>query len=171
MSRATHRPARESDLPALVEIYNQIIAEGGHTADLAPFSLEQRRPWFEAHQTPPYEVQVVEVDGQAVGYFYLTPWRNGRAALRRVAEVSYYLARGARGRGLGRYMLVAAENYARSAGIRDLLAVLLDINRASRSLLEKGGFNLAGQLPGIADLGENSCGQLIMHKCLEGQTP
>src|SRR5581483_7650310 len=41
------RPARAEDLPRLVEIYNHYVRETAITFDLEPWSVEQRRPWFE----------------------------------------------------------------------------------------------------------------------------
>lgn len=167
MSELHHRLATAADLPRLVEIYNQAILEGGCTADLVPYTLEQRREWFAAHQQAPFQIHVLEEAGEVCGYFYFSPWRGGRAALREVAEVSYYLAAEARGRGLGRTMLAQAELLARRDGLSTLLAILLECNTASRTLLEKGGFTLAGLLPQIADLGEMRSGQLIMYKQLK----
>ena len=168
MLKATHRLATAADLPRLVDIYNQVIAEGGFTADLHPYTLEQRQDWFNTHQQTPFLLYVVETNRQLQGYFYFSPWRSGRAAMHQVAEVSYYLAREARGQGLGRFMLEQAQQLAESLGLRYLLAILLETNSGSRSLLEKSGFSLVGQLPEIADLGERRCGQLIMYKKLPG---
>jgi phosphinothricin acetyltransferase len=167
MVNATLRQATRTDLPRLTDIYNEIIAEGGFTADLAPFTSEQRKAWFSEHQAPPFQIQVIEDDQQILGYFYLSVWRGGRAAMHQVAEVSYFLTRRARGRGLGRYMLEQAQQMARDAGLRYLLAILLEENTGSRCLLEKADFTLAGLLPEIADLGDKRCGQLIMYKKLE----
>ncbi len=167
MSNATHRPATKADQPKLVALYNAIIAEGGFSADLSPYSLAQRQPWFNEHQSAPFQIHVVEIDQQILGYFYFSTWRGGRAALSQVAEVSYYLSKQARGKGLGHFMLEQAERIAQDSGLRYLLAILLETNTASRSLLEKSGFSLAGLLPEIADLGERRCGQLIMYKKLQ----
>lgn len=166
MLEATHRPAIKADLPHLLAIYNDIIAEGGFSADLTPYSLEQRQGWFSAHQQSPFLIYVVEMNNQIMGYFYFSPWRSGRAAMRQVAEISYYLAKESRGKGLGRFILEQAQQLARAADLRYLLAILLDTNIGSRTLLEKGGFIQAGLLPEIADLGEQRCGQLIMYKKL-----
>ncbi|PLY11711.1 MAG: N-acetyltransferase [Desulfuromonas sp.] len=166
MSEVRHRLAMANDLPRLLEIYNRVIEEGGFTADLEPYTLAQRQVWFDEHRHAPFQIYVVEVDTEVLGYFYLSPWRGGRKALRSVAEVSYYLAAEARGKGLGRYMLQQAEVIALASGIRSLLAILLECNLASRTLLEKGDFTLAGILPDVADLGERNCGQLIMFKQL-----
>lgn len=167
MSNPSLRVAREEDLPRLVDIYNEVILEGGFTADLRPYTIAQRRPWFNDHLIPPFQIHLVIEDDLVLGYFYLSPWRDGRAAMRQVAEVSYYLTSSARGRGVGRFMLQQAQLIAKNAGIRHLLAVLLDINTGSRSLLEKEGFSQAGHLPDIANLGETHCGQFIMLKDLK----
>ena len=45
----TIRPAAETDLSALVEIYNHYILHTPITFDLQPYTLEQRRPWFDEH--------------------------------------------------------------------------------------------------------------------------
>lgn len=166
MSNATHRLATKADLPKLVAIYNAIIAEGGFTADLAPYTLDQRQSWFNDHQQPPFQIHVVEIGQQLLGYFYFSPWRNGRAAMHQVAEVSYYLARHSRGKGLGRFMLEQAQLIAVDTGLKYLLAILLESNIGSRALLEQNSFTLSGQLPEIADLGDRRCGQLIMYKKL-----
>lgn len=169
MRIATHRPATRADQPKLVELYNAIIAEGGFTADLTPYTLEQRQPWFNEHQKAPFLIHVIEVAQQIQGYFYFSPWRSGRAAMHQVAEISYFLAQEARGQGLGSFMLEQAQQIAQNSGLAYLLAILLETNTGSRTLLEKGGFTLAGCLPEIADLGDRRCGQLIMYKKLRGE--
>jgi len=169
MQNPTYRPATKADLPLLVAIYNAVIAEGGFTADLAPYSLEQRLPWFNDHQQAPYLIYIVEVNNRGQGYFYFTPWRSGRSAMRQVAEISYYFAKEARGQGLGRFMLEQAQIIAKNTGVNYLLAILLEMNTGSLTLLEKGGFTLAGSLPEIANLGDHRCGQLIMYKKLRDE--
>jgi len=166
MTAIKHRPARKPDLTRLTEIYNAVIAEGGFTADLAPYTTAQRRPWFEEHSQAPFLIYVLKDSSQILGYFYFSPWRSGRAAMREVAEVSYYLAKEARGKGWGRYMLSEAQRIAVKSGFQYLLAILLETNLGSLRLLEKGGFEQVGRLPEIANLGERRCGQLIMYKKL-----
>ena len=55
----TFRPAVESDLQAITDIYNASVIAGGSTADLVPRTLDQRRAWVESHRSP-YGVFVVE---------------------------------------------------------------------------------------------------------------
>ena len=63
----TFRPAVESDVQAIADIYNASVMAGGATADLTPRTFDQRRAWVESH-TPPYGVFVVESeDGSIIG--------------------------------------------------------------------------------------------------------
>ena len=68
----TFRPAVESDVQAIADIYNASVMAGGATADLTPRTFDQRRAWVESH-TPPYGVFVVESeDGSIIGFGVLS---------------------------------------------------------------------------------------------------
>lgn len=163
-SIANIRPAQSTDLPRIVEIHNNIILEGGLTADMSPYKLDEKLRWFEDMRMEPYVILVLEVDDQVAGYVYLSPWRNGREALRHVAEISYYLAKQFRGAGYGRTLLQAGMHSAAQSGFKTILAILLDSNLASTSLLESEGFHIAGHLPQVAEFDKGAAGQFIMLK-------
>lgn len=101
------RLANATDLPAIVAIYNSIVAGRMVTADLEPVTVESRRAWFEAHQTPnrPLWVLTDPAVNHAVcawasfDSFYL------RAAYDGTVMVALYLAESYRGRGLGGWLL------------------------------------------------------------------
>jgi len=163
-SHVNIRLAHIADLTHIVEIHNNIILEGGLTADMAPYQLEEKNKWFEEMTQKPFVIQVLEVDKVVAGYVYLSPWRNGRAALRHVAEISYYLAKSFRGSGYGRKLLQTGMDSAVKGGFKTLLAILLDSNVTSVSLLESEGFHVAGHLPDVAELKDKVAGQFIMMK-------
>ncbi len=54
------RSAREADLPALTDIYNAAVTGTDFTGHLAPLSVDERRPWWAAHQDPRYPILVAE---------------------------------------------------------------------------------------------------------------
>lgn len=63
------RPALESDLGALTEIYNHYIRTTAITFDLEPFTVEQRRAWFAHFGADPRHRCLVAVRGeQVLGY-------------------------------------------------------------------------------------------------------
>ena len=94
-----------------------------------------------------------------MGWCSLTAYRGGRAAVRRTAEISYYVARSARGRGVGRALVERALGDAPSLGLRVLFAIILEPNTASVRLMERCGFACWGRLPEVAEIE----GRLVDH--------
>lgn len=155
------RVASRDDWAAIAEIYNQAVAEGGKTADTEPISVETRRDWFFPHEDERYPIFVADCDGVITGFCSLTAHRPGRKALSRVAEVSYYVHRDHRRRGIGGALLRHAIEQAACRGFRNLFALLLDVNRDSIRMLEREGFARWGHLPDIAEFDGVICGQVL----------
>ena len=63
---------------------------------------------------------------------------------------SYYVGRGAQGRGVGSALVQHAVREAPRLGKRVLFGILLERNHASIRLMEKCGFELWGRLPDVA---------------------
>ena len=85
------RDAEESDLPAIVEIYNAAIPGRMATADLKPVSVESRLPWYREHSPNSWPIWVIESEQNIVGWLSLQIF-YGRAAYQHTAEVSIYVA-------------------------------------------------------------------------------
>jgi len=164
LPKVTLRRAQLADLPDIVKVHNSIIQEGGLTADLSQYTIDEKRAWFEVVSANPYVIEILEVENEAAGFVYVSPWRSGRAALKNVAEISYFLAKPFRGNGYGRNLLQKGIRLACENGIKNLLAILLDSNMPSIRLLESEGFREAGHLPQVAELKESVAGQVIMMK-------
>ncbi len=89
------------------------------------------------------------VDGEVVGYGYCAPWKT-RPAYRYTAEDSVYLAPRAIGRGIGGQLLDALLTGCVQAGIRQVIAVIVDTDDpASLALHHNRGFVEAGRLTGV----------------------
>ena len=94
------RDAVDSDLPAIIKIYNAAIATRIATAQLEPVTVEQRRNWLREHSPDRHPFWVLEINRQIAGWLTLKPFLP-RGAYRGAAEVSVYVAekfRPARGR-------------------------------------------------------------------------
>jgi L-amino acid N-acyltransferase YncA len=155
------RPAQFSDLPRIVEIYNQAVAQKGATADLTPVSVEERRPWFEEHSDNKHPLWVAVGNENILGWCSLSPYRPGRMALRYTAEISYYIHRDYQGKGIGSALIDHAIHQCTTLDIKTLFALLLDINIPSIKILEKFGFVRWGHMPDIAEIEDTTCGHLI----------
>lgn len=158
------REANSQDLPAIIAIYNQAVEDGGCTADTEPDIPEKKRVWFDSLNNERFGIYVVAHLNEIIGYFYFAPWRDGRLALSSTVEVSFYIARSFRAKGVGNLILEEAIKIAEKKAYEHLLAILLDVNFKSKSLLEKFGFTVVGHLKKIAKFKNGDCGQYIMLK-------
>lgn len=154
------RLAREADVPAITEIYNQAIALRSATADLSPVSEADRRAWLAQHVPGEYPVFVAETEAGVMAWCSLSAYRPGRMALRHTAEISYYVHEQARGQGFGSALIAYAIKQCPDLGLKTLFAILLDVNKDSVRLLEKFGFERWGHMPGVADFDGKECGHL-----------
>jgi len=103
--------------------------------------------WDAAHRP---DCRLVALDGETViGWAALSPV-SARAAYAGVAEVSIYVARGHRGRGVGRLLFDALIAASEAAGIWTLQAVVFPQNAASLVLHERMGFRVVGRRERIA---------------------
>ena len=154
------RFAEPADLSRIVEIYNQAIAAGNATGDTVSFTVKSRRAWFESHSQEAYPLYVhLDEAGKVTGFLYLSPYRD-RPAMRRTAEISYYVDYAHHHQGIGAALMGHALADCPRLGIQVLVAILLDCNQPSLKLLEKSGFEKWGYLPEVADLSGRLCGHL-----------
>ncbi len=145
------RIAKFEDLEIIVEIYNQAIAAGEKTADIAAVTTDDRKDWFNGHTPGKYPILVAEKGGSVVGYLTVSAYRPGRMALRHTAEVSYFIHFEHHGEGIASRLLRYAINLCPSLQIKTLFAILIDSNQNSIRLLEKCGFRKWGYMPRVAE--------------------
>jgi phosphinothricin acetyltransferase len=128
--------------PQVAEIYAEGL-ELGTFEDRVP-SWEE---WDRGHLRSP---RLVLLDGGAVlGWAALAPV-SSRDCYRGVAENSVYVARAARGRGVGRALLEELVRRADAGGIWTIQAGILAGNDASVALHARCGFRVVGTRERIA---------------------
>lgn len=145
------RDARESDLEAVVRIYNAAIPGRLATADTEPVSVESRRSWLRDHDPARHPVWVVEDDGRVVGWLSFGSF-YGRPAYAATAELSAYVDPSVRRRGIATVLMEAAIARAPGLGLSTLLGFVFAHNEQSIRLCRKFGFDQWGHLPRVAVL-------------------
>jgi len=155
------RFANISDLPSMVNIYNQAIREKNATGDTEEFNAEERVKWFEKYDKNEYPLYVVEIGGKIVGYCSLSPYRQGRKAMSSIAEISYYLDFSMQRKGIGTALLNHVILDCNRIGKKCLLAIILDINFQSVGILKKLNFVKWGHFPDVININGKKCSQLI----------
>ena len=139
------RPATSDDLPALTEIYNYYVVHTAITFDLAPFTPDERRAWFEAHRgTGRHRLLVaVGADRTLLGYATTSQWRP-KAAYDTTVEASIYCRADAVGGGCGSALYAALFDAVRDEDIHRVVAGVSLPNPASIRLHERFGFQPVG---------------------------
>ena len=145
------RDAVESDLPAIIKIYNAAVATRVATAQLEPVTLEERRGWLREHSADRHPFWVLEMDRRIAGWLTLKPFLP-RCAYRSTAEVSVYVDEKFRRRGVGRTLLGEAIARSASLKINAMVGLIFAHNDPSLRLFEQLGFERWGLLPRIAQL-------------------
>jgi len=145
------RDAVETDLPAIIEIYNATVPTRMVTAELEPTTVEARLPWFREHSPHEYPFWVAESDGRVIGWLdfkKLLP----RCAYRGTAEISVYVGEQFRRHGVGQRLLEEAIARAPSLGITALVGLIFGHNEPSLKLFNRLGFERWGFFPAVAQL-------------------
>jgi len=134
------RPAVEADLEAINRIYNDEILHRTNTWELEPWPIERRREWFAEHKADPtLAVLAAEVEGECVGFSYLSLYRP-RAGYRYTRETTVYVDLPYHRRGIGRALMTELLEVARAQPVRALLAVIEASNVASIELHRAFGY-------------------------------
>lgn len=140
------RIARETDMPALLQIYNYEVLNGLATFDLHAKTMQERMPWFYEHNRDNHPLLVAEADNKAVGYASLSPYRD-KEAYARTVELSVYIDPDYRRRGIARRLMAEILNQARERDdIHTVISVITDGNAASVALHEEFGFDYCGTI-------------------------
>lgn len=144
------RPIQDSDLTIIQSIYNHYIAETTVSFRTDAVTLEQMR---EIHPIdhPVYQSFAAERNGDIVGYCSFSPYKKGKSAYDRTAEVSVYLAPESTKKGLGKRALRWIEAEGRNRGIKVFLANITAENEASVNFFKNNGYDLAGVLKNVGE--------------------
>jgi phosphinothricin acetyltransferase len=133
---------RAEDWPACARIYEEGLDVG---------TFEESVPtWGEWDVSHLPEPRLVARDGGVVVGWAALALVSRRACYAGVAEDTVYVARNARGRGVGRALLSELVGRADAAGIWTVQAVILAGNDASVALHERCGFRRVGVRERIA---------------------
>jgi phosphinothricin acetyltransferase len=184
------RPAAAPDAEAICRIYNQGIEDRVATLETELRTPDERRHWL-ASRSPRHPVIVAEVpEGLSAdaepGRAYLSPpsiqagpsvpattigWAslnvfNAREAYRFVADITVYVERGWRGRGVGRVLLVKLTELGRLHGFHKLVLSAFPSNAAGMALYAKSGFRTVGIYHEQGQLDGKWVDTIVMEKLL-----
>jgi L-amino acid N-acyltransferase YncA len=147
LATAVHiRDLGPGDWPEVSRTYAEGIATGNATFETDVPSWHE---WDAAHLAD--HRLVAEANGEIAGWIALAPV-SSRPCYAGVAEVTAYVAEGARGQGLGGLLLEQLISSSEAGGLWTLQTSVFPENEASLALLKRHGFREVGVRERIGQL-------------------
>lgn len=135
----TVRNALDEDLPAMLEIYNEIILNTMAVWHEQPHTLAMREEWFLLKKQQGFPVLVAESNGLILGFCTIATFRPW-SGFRFTVENSVYVRAESRGQGVAKLLLPPLIAAAKELNIHAMVAGIEATNEASIAVHEKFGF-------------------------------
>ncbi|MBL0341455.1 MAG: N-acetyltransferase [Bacteroidetes bacterium] len=132
------KPATIANIERITEIYNEAIQNTTATFDTEIKSIEDRMKWFKDHDEK-HPVIIAEIDEEIIGFASLSKWSE-RSAYDGTAEVSVYIDRNHRGKGVGKRLLEVLTLEGEKAELHNLISRITEGNLSSIHIHEQLGF-------------------------------
>ena len=117
----TVRHATENDLPQILDIYNDIIANTTAVYYYELHSLEMRKAWFDERKKLGFPIFVAEEDAMILGMSTIGPFRVP-TAYKFSVENTVHVAASARGKGIGKLLMPPIIEAAKELGLHTIIA-------------------------------------------------
>ncbi|HEX9037425.1 MAG TPA: GNAT family N-acetyltransferase [Ktedonobacterales bacterium] len=154
-------------LPDLAVILRETTLDGSSVGFLPPFPLEESLTYWRTIQADLAQgkriVLVATRDGRLLGTVQLElMWKPNQP--HRVELQKLLVAMDARNQGLGRRLMLAAEDATRASG-RRLIVLDTQTDSIAHGLYQRMGYHEAGQIPNFALLPDGSyCPTTVLYK-------
>ena len=143
------RPATEADLPAILAIYNEVIANTTAAYVYEPHTLEMRTAWFDDLKAGGWPVIVAENDGVIQGFGCIGLFRS-KPGYKYTGEHTVYVHADHRGKGVGHALLSALIEEAKRMELRTLIGGIDSANAASIAFHTCFGFVECARMKDVA---------------------
>jgi len=142
MNEVVIREGKSEDIVWIQIIYNQGIKDRIATLETELKDLSYMKDWLEKH-TGRYQVIVAENNNQIVGWASLNVY-NPREAYCGVADLSIYIHRDYRAKGIGGKLLDSIEMIARKNKFHKIVLSTFVFNKIGQSLYRSKGYREVG---------------------------
>ena len=135
----TIRDARQDDLGAILDIYNDVIINTTAVYSEKPHTLQMRQDWYNERINNNFPVFVADDDGRIAGFSSFGHFRAW-PCYRYTVEVSVYVESSYRGKGISKKLLQVLIDRAGEMNIHAVIAGISADNQVSVNLHRSFGF-------------------------------
>ena len=133
------RAATHADLPGMLAIFNEVIANSTAIYYDSPWTLERRRAWFDERVARGFPVLVAAEGDDVLGFASYGDFR-GATGYAFTVEHSVHIRHDARGTGIGRALMERLIELARGGGMHAMVGGIDSENAGSIRFHEQLGF-------------------------------
>jgi L-amino acid N-acyltransferase len=144
----TIRPATPQDIPAITEIYNDVIRNTTSVYHYDSLTVENRLAWFEDKMKHNFPVFVAGEAGNVLGFSTYGPFRAAPAYLYSV-ENTIHVHPDCRSQGIGKLLMPPIIEAAKKQGMHTVIAGIDASNVGSIKFHEGFGFEKVAQFKGV----------------------
>jgi len=141
-------PATEQDLPGILAIYNEVVANSTAIYSEVSSTLEQRVEWFRARTQAGYPVLIARDQLELVGFASFGEFRTF-PGYRYTVEHSVHVRADRRGQGVGTALMRALIPIAHELGKHVMVAGIDADNTGSIRMHERLGFERVAHMPQV----------------------
>ena len=143
------RKAERSDVPAMREIFNEVLLNSNSIYREEEVSLEERYAWFDEKMEHGYPLFGAYESDKLIGYAGYGSWRAAQG-YRNTVELTIYVDNKCRGTGVGSLLMQTIIDQAKSDGYHVMLGAIDAENKGSIEFHKRFGFIETARMPEVA---------------------
>jgi len=143
------RKANRSDVPAMREIFNEVLRNSNSIYREEEVSLEERYTWFDEKTDHGFPIFGAYEGEKLIGYAGYGTWRAAQG-YRKTVELTIYVDSSVRGKGTGKALMQTIIDEATKDGYHIMIGAIDSANHSSIDFHKKFGFAETARMPEVA---------------------
>lgn len=143
------RLAERTDVPAMREIFNEVLRNSNSIYREDEVTLEDRYAWFDEKIEHGFPIFGAYEEDQLVGYAGYGAWRAAQG-YRKSVELTIYVDRKFRGAGFGSELMKTIIDQAKVDGHHVMIGAIDSDNQQSINFHKRFGFTETARMPEVA---------------------
>lgn len=143
------RRAERNDVPAMREIFNDVLRNSNSIYREDEVSLEERYAWFDEKTEHGYPIFGAYENEELIGYAGYGSWRAAQG-YRKTVELTIYVDSSYRGNGTGKALMQTIIDQAIADGYHVMIGAIDSANQSSIDFHKKFGFVETARMPEVA---------------------
>ena len=143
------KAASRTDVPAMREIFNEVLRNSNSIYREDEVSLDERYAWFDEKIQQGYPIFGAYEGELLIGYAGYGSWRAAQG-YRKTVELTIYVDSSHRGNGTGKALMQTIINQATADGYHVMTGAIDSANQSSIDFHKRFGFTETARMPEVA---------------------